>query len=356
MKSFGWISKSICCVVLIAGLVIGGGCFGDVGFLGLQDYQRDLLVGGLAAAALLSTDGDGTTTGEPEPGAPGARGADGSEGPAGADGAPGEPGAQGEAGPAGPQGPAGPRGAEGPEGPVGPAGAAGSSGSNGVDGVAFFDIFIDDFFTILANPDGQITLPSGLVEISEPAMGVPSGKDGATGPIAFRVAIPATYSSSHDVTMRLFFYRTGPFVEGCFLMTLDALRLRAGEDVAAYGNHIWIRPDDSAKDAARASATALLLGDEDPSGVGYVIDVPINSASGLGGSALQVADLLAFELATALLEDDLIPLPCHDGGRFQILGVEFFEGTAGSASVTGATVLGTVPNACCDDSGSDSDE
>ena len=46
MKSFGWICKSFCCVLLIAGLIIGGGCFGDVGFLGLQDYQRDLLIGG----------------------------------------------------------------------------------------------------------------------------------------------------------------------------------------------------------------------------------------------------------------------------------------------------------------------
>ncbi|MCH7994198.1 MAG: hypothetical protein IIB57_07110, partial [Planctomycetes bacterium] len=131
------------------------------------------------------------------------------------------------------------------------------------------------------------------------------------------------------------------------VMTLDALRLRGGEDVADYGERIWIRLEGSAKDAARASAIAVLLGEEDPSGVGFVIDVPINSASGLNDpTALAVADLLAFELATALRADRLTT--CHDGGRYQILGVEFFGGAEGSASVAGATILRAAPETCCD--------
>ena len=353
MKSFGRISKSICCVLLIAGLIIGGGCFGDVGFLGLQNYQRDLLVGGLAAAALLSSDGD--TGGEPEPGAPGARGADGEDGAAGAagvdgvdgvDGADGEPGAQGELGPAGPQGPAG---QQGPAGPAGAAGSSGSDGAAGADGVAFFDIFIDDFFTISGNPDGQ--LPVGLVKITEPALGVPA-IDVETGEevpaaIAYRVAMPETYNSGNDVTMRLFFYRPGADVEGCLVMTLDALRLRDGEDVADYGERIWIQLEGSAKDAARASSIVALLGEEDPSGVGFVIDVPINSASGLinDPNDLEVGDLLAFELATGQADDETI---CHDGGRYQILGVEFFEGAPGSATPAGGKILGTAPETCCE--------
>ncbi len=131
-------------------------------------------------------------------------------------------------------------------------------------------------------------------------------------------------------------------------MTLDALRLRDGEDVADYGERIWIRLEGSAKDAARASSIGALLGEESPSGVGFVIDVPINSPSGLNGKALAVADLLAFELGSFILGDDLTGLPCHDGGRFQILGVEFFGGAEGSASVAGATILRAAPETCCD--------
>ena len=343
MKSFGWKSKSIVSALLVGGLIINVGCPGSVGFLGLQDYQRDLLIGGLAAAALLSDDGgDDGAGGEPEPGAPGARGADGEQGPAGEDGAAGSQGDQGETGATGPEGPAGPAG---PEGSAGEQGPRGADGSDGADGPSFFDIFIDDFFTISGNPNGQ--LPVQLVEISEPALGAPDSNTGETGAIAYRVAIPETYSAGHDVTMRMFFYRPGADVEGCLVITLDALRLRDGEDVQGYGPRVWIRLESSAKGAARASALDALLGENGVSGTGFVIDIPINTANGLNDpDPLAVADLLAFEIATALQADNLAS--CHDGGRYEILGVEFFESAAGTAAVAGATILSEAPETCCD--------
>ena len=151
-------------------------------------------------------------------------------------------------------------------------------------------------------------LPVGLVKITEPSLGAPDDNTGETGAIAYRVAIPETYKSGNDVTMRLFFFRPGADVQGCLVMTLDALRLRDGEDVADYGERIWIQLEGSPKDAARASSITALLGDEGPSGVGYVIDVPINATSGLinNPNDLAIADLLAFEIATALRADRLL--------------------------------------------------
>ena len=91
---------------VLAGALVAGplGCGGD--FLGLEDYQRDLLVGGLAAGLLLTQDDGGgdVPAGDPIPGA------EGPEGPQGV------PGAEGPQGPEGPEGPAGPAGADGPEG------------------------------------------------------------------------------------------------------------------------------------------------------------------------------------------------------------------------------------------------
>jgi len=340
MNSFGWKSKSVVCVLLAGGLIINVGCPGSVGFLGLQDYQRDLLVGGLAAAALLNNDGG--TVDEPEAGAPGARGADGEQGPAGEDGVAGSQGDQGETGATGPEGPAGPAGSEGPAGEQGPRGATGDAGA---DGPSFFDIFIDDFFTISGNTNGQ--LPVQLVEISEPALGAPDTNTGETGAIAYRVAIPEIYTAGHDVTMRMFFYRPGADVEGCLVIALDALRLRDGEDVQGYGPRVWIRLESSAKGAARASALDALLGENGVSGTGFVIDIPINTANGLNDpDPLAVADLMAFEIATALQADNLAS--CHDGGRYEILGVEFFESAAGTAAVAGATILSEAPETCCD--------
>ena len=147
--------------------------------------------------------------------------------------------------------------------------------------------------------------------------------------------------------MRLFFYSHGADVDGCLVMTLDARRLRDGKDVTDYGKRIWLQLEGPAKDAARASSIEALLGPNDPNGVGFVIDVPINSSSGLinDPNDLEVGDLLAFELATALRADGLTT--CHDGGRYQILGVEFFESDSEPDTVDGAAVLRAAPETCC---------
>ena len=68
MKSCKPMVVAVLSVALACSLAVKSGCSIGGNFLGLEDYQRDLLVGGLAAAVLLS---DGTLgTGENnEPGA-----------------------------------------------------------------------------------------------------------------------------------------------------------------------------------------------------------------------------------------------------------------------------------------------
>ena len=63
----------------------GVGCDFGAGFFGLQDYQRDLLVGGLLTGVLLG--GDTGTEPTATQGVPGADGAAGSPGVDGAQGA-----------------------------------------------------------------------------------------------------------------------------------------------------------------------------------------------------------------------------------------------------------------------------
>ena len=381
MKSFGGKSKVGCCLLISGSLVFQAGCFGDVGFLGLQDYQRDLLVGGLAAAALLNASDAGT---EPAAGATGARGADGADGAqgepgaAGADGAQGEPGAAGADGATGPQGPAGAAGSDGRNGSSGTNGTdgtdglncwdlngdgirnchspacdggenaiglgtpteinedtngdgivdvldcQGADGANGADGPSFFDIFIDDFFAVEGNPYGQLQI--NVVPISEPALGTEDF--GGDGTVAYRVAIPERYTSGNDVTMRLFLNRPDAAEADCLVFTLDARRLRDGEVVADYGVRRWVRVEQGLSSA------------------GLVIDIPINSAAGLiDPDALDVADLLAFELTTAATLDRLTT--CHGDGAYHLLGVEFFEGAPGSSVTSGATILDSAPEECC---------
>ncbi|MCH8241758.1 MAG: hypothetical protein IH897_03980 [Planctomycetes bacterium] len=72
-KSFGKISRVGVISVLSAGLIAVTSCDPGVGFLGLQDYQRDLLVGGLLAGVLLG--GDTGTEPTATQGVPGADGA-----------------------------------------------------------------------------------------------------------------------------------------------------------------------------------------------------------------------------------------------------------------------------------------
>ena len=151
MRSKSILKTSGISLLLITGLVMKVGCDSGVGFLGLQDYQRDLLLGGLAAALFANQANDAPAdagAGQTVP-VEGEQGQQGPAGEAGADGSAGSPGAQG---PTGPAGLAGPAGADGSQGEVGSSGSSGSSGATGPQGPEgpqgpnYFDIFIDDFF------------------------------------------------------------------------------------------------------------------------------------------------------------------------------------------------------------------
>jgi len=174
------------------------------------------------------------------------------------------------------------------------------------------------------------------VSIKEPVLGAPDETTGETGLVAYRVAVPNRYAGANDVTMRMFFHRTGPFEGDCFIFSLDAVRLIAGEGVAAYGDRRWIRIDGGVKDAALRSTAELLLGNGEP-GLAVVIDLPINSAAGLGYPALAARQFLAFELATYR----------HDGGFYHLLGVEFFESRTGTAATDGATIFTSDDDVNC---------
>ncbi|MFQ5462152.1 MAG: hypothetical protein ACE5E5_05940 [Phycisphaerae bacterium] len=321
------------------------GCGG--GFLGLQDYQRDLLFNGLAVAVLLNRPTDttpaDTTPGNPLPGADGPQGPQGPPGAPGADGVDGTDGAAGPMGPAGPQGPQGPAGADGPQGPTGPAGPAGPAGSTGPSGAAgapgpeFFDVFVDDFFTAADTVPGSLQVVA--VNIESPLLG-----PGATGEIAYRVAIPNSYATGNDVTMRLFFYRTGLPSENCFVFTVDGRRLRDGEDVGCYGGDVlpactggtrWVRVDGGAGSGNPAGEVGT--------GVFLVVDLPVNTAAGLNlPNDLASGDLLAFEIKPAAVDGQ------YDlEGQYQIMAVEFFESNTGTAQKASAEVFDNVEAVVC---------
>ncbi|MCH8253710.1 MAG: collagen-like protein [Planctomycetes bacterium] len=236
------------------------------------------------------------------------QGSVGPVGPAGEPGSDGADGSDGVTGAQGAQGPAGEDGEPGPQGPTGPGGPSGPSGSPGADGAALFDMFIDDFFTVGDGDYGTLELDPGddlpIEEIREPALGV-------VRTMAFRMAIPQAYTPFNPVTMRLFFWREGPF-DGCTVLRLDAFRLRHAAGVIAYGEPRFIRIDGPK--------------DPDPTGILVTMDLPLNNgkanpAEGLSlPDDLLVADFLAFEFNTL---DDY-----DDGGTYTLLGANFFESSS----------------------------
>ena len=380
MKLKRMIGTAVVGVVLVSGLVFKSGC-GDPGFLGLEDYQRDLLIGGLAAAALLNQDqGTGTADGDGEPAPQPIPGAEGPEGPAGPEGPQGEP---------GPEGPAGAVGPEGPEGAAGPAGSAGLScwdlnmngvadldtedtnedglvntldcrGEDGEDGSSgrttiiyeevpqLFDIFVDDFFGY--KPEGGVgpenltgDLTVELVKIEEPVLGGWAYMENRMGrALAYRVAIPQIYQGG-DVTMRLFFHRTCVSQsnetrtqpcppEDCFMFKVDCARLRDGSPVEQCENTQWV-----AIDMDPAGDDELL-----------VVDLPINRTLPEGleywvDDKLLQRDLIAFELAVDPEDHEEKYLNV----TYHLLGVEFFESDAGTATPQGAEI-GDVEFPCGD--------
>jgi DNA-binding beta-propeller fold protein YncE len=203
-------------------------------------------------------------------------------------------------------------------------------------------MFVDDFF---GDADGA--LPVVVVPIVEPILGT-NDFDSASSfspALAYRMAIPRAYDAGHDVTMRLFFFRTGPFDGDCLIFSVDARRLRngqpgpqcydgdAGDNCAAGRRWITVTPPPTDVSAGLNGHNGL------NSGAYLVVDLPINTARGLNlPNDLAASDFLAFELQTVQ----------HDGGQYEILGVEFFEGTPGSATTVGAAIFSSAEDACCD--------
>ncbi len=332
-------------------LLQGAGCGNP--FLGLEDYQRDILFSGLLYFLLqgdsLNGGGDGSGGTDPPAGQPipGPEGPQGPEGPAGAQGPKGETGAAGAAGPRGTQGARGETGATGPTGPAGAAGANGASGPAGPpgEGSTFLDVFIDDFYTYADSIPGE--LDTGVVKILEPALGVPNPENGDAGAIAYRFEVPEIYDGE-ELTMRLMFFRTGPTEPGqCLIFSIDSLILRDGQGISPYGERLWIRVDQPATDTTQKSVAQSLLGGEQE-GQYFVLELPLNSPAGLGyPDDLIVTDMIAFEIATETRPGDLSAW--HDGGRYELLGVEFYE--SNGATLKGVTVFETEEALTCENEG-----
>ncbi|UCE59038.1 MAG: hypothetical protein JSU63_16535 [Phycisphaerales bacterium] len=393
MKTLKRIGKTCIGVCIITVLVFKAGCIGD-DFLGLEDYQRDLLFGGLATALLLGQQGaagdnvdPGAGTPVPGPqgdqGLPGADGATGPEGEAGlscwdldgdgiadpeedanSDGDFDALDCQGETGATGPAGEDGEDGQPGLacwdldgdgsgdasedkngdgnydtldcQGATGPSGGSGAQGPVGPAGPSYFDMFVEDFFTTRTAEPGDLTVD--VVRIDEPLLGAPDPNTGVAGLAAYRMALPQMYDAGNDVTMRLFIHRTGPVGNDCFVFTVNAARLVSGYPVGPYGETRWVRVNDPTKDVD-LSVISLLRDPVDDPGLFIVIDLPVNSAAGLDyPDDLDVAQFLAFELGTF----------SHDEGSYHLLGVEFFESAEGTAWLAGAVIFDSADDITCE--------
>lgn len=368
-------------MLVSAVVVVSPGCAMNGEFLGLEDFQRDILIGGLAAVLLnqLATDGGGDGSGAPvgRDGADGlncwdlngdavedpaedvngdgrwdardCRSLDGDTGPDGTDGQDGLAcwdldgdgvGDTGEDRNADGLWDAddclGADGADGANGPTGPTGPAGPSGP---DAPNLFDIFVDDFFGLadgVAAGGVNDQLVVNAVLIDEPVL-----RFEGESPIGFRVAVPPTYTPGHDVTLRLFLYRTGFDDEAdCFVLTLDPRRLRVGEGIEVYGDDCAGEPDPACgRRWIRLDADAdfgVVAGLENDTLI--VVDLPLNSAEGLDlerdldeADRLAGGQFLAFEINKGV--------DSRDSRHYQLLGVEFFESPAGTAEAAGGTVF-----------------
>ncbi|MFH1418293.1 MAG: hypothetical protein ABII12_08425 [Planctomycetota bacterium] len=232
------VSRYLIPFALVLALALSPGCDN---FLGLQDWQRDLLslapTPGLLALALLT-------------------------GP----------------------------------GPAGPAGPTGPQGLPGEDGL--FHVSVEDYFTHTDATSGFVG-PTGdfipdVVGITEPVLGEDNGgTPGAPAAnadrVAFRVLIPPSYEGVNPVTLRLAFRRSGPTPGGeDFAFDIFVRRLVDGANTPEN----YINPP-----VRTVSVTPPVAGNDDEF---QILDLPINVAvpNGLGGAALAAGDFLAVELVT----------------------------------------------------------
>lgn len=239
MKRVNPLSGNVFCVLVAATLCVSSiGCRGDAGFLGLQDYQRDLLsmVGGGLAGALLSGLPDGQADGD-------------------------------QAGLADP----GPPGPQGPEGPPGP---------------PIFAIFVDTFFS------GEFDefLAVEPMRNEEPQLGA------GDGPLAFSVSIPNHYDGANPINMRVVAFRSGPCTSDCFVFSVDARRLQVGSATPDCFGGVQA---DCADGTRWIGLDGLCSEAEDPDDVSafLLIDLPLDEG-GLQFPQVAAGDFLAFELNT----------------------------------------------------------
>lgn len=288
MSRFGQIKKCVVVLVAAVGIAVSGCNFGSA--LGLQDWARDLiptaLVAAFAAFALPAA-------------------AQGEQG------IPGEPGPQGEQGP------------QGEPGPQGEQGVPGAQGVQGEPGPEFFDIFIDEFY--IPNQKDPTVWDSN---VSNPDFY--SNTWGVRVAAGFKVAIPNNYDAAaqNPVTLRLYLAYNAAGLPAknanCEYFEIAAARRRNGADAQVYGatRHLVL-------DARGNNAPPTSL----------VIDIPINSAAGLGYPAnLQPGDLVSFGITWL---DTVCP---DDGDYYWLLGAEFFE--APTAALSGATIQAPAAIPC----------
>jgi hypothetical protein len=327
-------------------------CDSRAGFLGLQDYQRDLLfgIGGGLAAALLQDWLGGNAGGGDQ------NGGDQNVGPGQpAPGEPGAPGAQGAPGEPGPEGPQGEPGPQGPAGPAGPAGSSGSSGPQGAPGTALFTEFIDDFFG--DSDDGELCVtPPCFAPILEPRLQYFG--DNEFTRVAYRFAIPDAYTNPNPVTMRLYLQRNSLCLGECLTINVNARRWRhESQGPECYGG---VEVDCS-------DGTRFVIPQENclQSTEFLVLDLPLNQpiGNGLGlPNDLVPGDFLAFELSIEqVLKNEILNQAGLAGELedpdYTILGVEFFESAlATGASLDHASAFDSLEGIICDDATGTTDD
>lgn len=222
---------------------------------------------------------------------------------------------QGSTGPSGPTGETGTPGLPGPEGPVGP---------------ETFSTFVDDFFE--ADPEVPNEWPFLLAPAVNPVLGSSVREAIALPAVVFQVEVPETYDPAHRVALRVFFYRTGPMDEQCFVFAVEASRLRTALGIEGYGQRCWVQLDtggESATDPVDSDAEVIGL---------HIVEFSVNDLPGLDYPPdLVPGDLLAFEFSGVI----------QDGGAYHLLGVEFFE-SVGAASDTGGGVFYEEEKVTCE--------
>lgn len=382
-------------LALALGIALQTGCGNE--FLGLADYQRDLLLGGLIFA--LTGDADGgrdQPAGQPLPGPegpmgpPGEAGPPGPPGPSGADGATGPVGPRGSLGPAGTQGPPGIQGLSGPVGPPGPMGLTGPAGPQGTVGpLGTAGLPGPQGSQGAEGPQGPEG-PQGSEGVAGPqGLTGPEGTPGPVGPAGARgipgpPGPPGMGPSLFSLFVDDFFFTSGAAVANPLQVRIVRInepvlgrQSAQGGGAIAYrvaipafyhpGNDITMRMflyrtgplndncfvldvtgkrlrdgvalmDYGQPRWVRVATDDLVGGGA--VGVSVVLDLPINTLTGLDlPDDLAPADLLVFELLTLQ----------SDGGDYQMLGVEFFESPMGTATSHRARVFFTVPTDACNE-------